>query len=227
MNPSCTTHIMKRFAVSNKVLYINPFSSDITRAGKGKRKGLAQRICRKFKSMLKWLKKPQPNLYVFSPLFIPVQGRPRIDRLNNRILIWQIKLACTIAGIRQPLVWIENVRAADLLDTFKDAVKLYHVSDLFAHDGYVSNKSTQQIREQQVSDAADITVCVSKELYNMKHQTGRNVHYLPHGVDFELFHKASHNPPGLEEIRNIPHPIAGYFGTLTGSNDIALWEYCA
>ncbi len=227
MNPSCTTHIMKRLAASNKVLYINPFSSDVTGVTKGKRKGLTQRIARKLKSMTKWLKKPLDNLYVFSPLFIPVQGRPWIDRLNNRILIAQIKCACTLAGIKQPLLWIENVRAADLLDSFKDAIKLYHVSDLFGHDGYISRKGIQQKREQEISDAADITVCVSKELYHMKKQTGRNVHYLPHGVDFELFHKVSHDPPVVENIRDIPHPIAGYFGTLTGSNDIALWEYCA
>ena len=227
MNPSCTTHIMKRLAVSNKVLYINPFSSDLLGVTKTKRKGFGQRFCRKLKSMTKWFKKPEQNLYVFSPIFIPIQGKKSIDVLNNRILTWQIKLACWIAGIKKPLLWIENVRVADLLEYFKDAVKLYHVSDLFCHDGYVSDKDIQQGREKCVAAASDMIICVSKELYSLKKQEYENVRYLPHGVDFELFHKAASESIVLEEVQNISRPIAGYFGTLTGSNDIALWEYCA
>lgn len=227
MNPSCTTHIMKRLSVSNRVLYINPFSSDLLGVTKGKRRGFGQRLIRKLKSLTKWLRQPQKNLFVFSPLFIPIQGKKSIDAINNFFLVGQIRLACLIAGIKRPLLWIENIRAADLLDHFRGSVKLYHVSDLFCHDGYVSNKSIQQLREEKVARASDIIICVSRELYALKKEKYSNVHYLPHGVDFELFHKASQQSDILEEIRNIPKPIAGYFGTLTGSNDIALWEYCA
>lgn len=227
MNPSCTTHIIKRLAGANKILYINPFSSDLLGVTKAKRKGFHQRLLRKLKSLTKWLKNPHKNLFVFSPLFIPIQGKKTVDGLNNRLLIWQIKLACWIAGIKKPLLWIENIRAADLLDYFKDAVKIYHVSDLFCHDGYVSNKSIQQLREEKVARASDLIVCVSKELYTLKKEKYNNVYYLPHGVDFELFDKAARQGTAIEEIQTVPKPIAGYFGTLTGSNDIALWEYCA
>lgn len=228
MNPSCTTHIMKRLAASdNKVLYINPFSSDLLGVTKTKRRGFWQRFCRKLKSMTKWLKRAEENLYVFSPIFIPVQGKKSLDKLNNLLLVWQIKLACRLAGIKNPLLWIENVRAADLLDHLKGQAKIYHVSDLFCHDGYVSNKDIQVNREKKVSAAADVIICVSKELYARKKQDYQNVKYLPHGVDFEAFHAAAIENRVSEIVRDIPHPIAGYFGTLTGSNDIALWEYCA
>ena len=227
MNPSCTTHIMKRLSVSNKILYINPFSSDLLGVTKTKRKGFAQRLWRKLKSMTKWLRRPESNLYVFSPLFLPIQGRKSIDMLNNRMLLWQIKLACRLAGISKPILWLENVRAADLLDFFQESVKIYHVSDLFCHDGYVGNKNIQQQRERQVATASDVIICVSKELYSMKEKDYKNVRYLPHGVDFELFQRAANERIVPDEIQNIPHPIAGYFGTLTGSNDISLWEHCA
>lgn len=227
MNPSCTTHIMKRLAGANTVLYINPFSSDLLGVKKEKRKGFCQRLLRKLKSLTKWLKKPQENLFVFSPLFIPIQGKEFVDAFNNRILLWQIKLACRIAGIKNPLLWIENIRAADLLDQFMDAVKIYHVSDLFCHDGYISNTNVQHLRECRVTEASDLIICVSEELYAIKRQLHKNVHYLPHGVDYELFRNAAQQGVILEEINSVPKPIAGYFGTLTGSNDIDLWEYCA
>jgi glycosyltransferase involved in cell wall biosynthesis len=227
MNPSCTSHIVRRFAEHNKVLYINPFSSDLLGVKKGKRKGFGQRFIRKLKSMLKWLKQPEKNIYVFSPIFIPIQGKKVADAINNRILIWQIKLACRIAGIKNPMLWIENIRAADLIHSFEHNFKVYHISDLFTHCGYVGDKSRQQDREKAVSAAADLIICVSRELYDLKKETHPNVHYLPHGVDFELFQKASVRQDILERIRDISKPIAGYYGTLTGSNDIELWESCA
>lgn len=227
MNPSCTTHIMKRLATANKILYINPFSSDLLGVTKARRKGFGQRLSRKLKSMTKWLKKGDENLYVFSPLFIPVQGKPKLDALNNRLLVGQIKLACRLAGIKNPLLWIENVRAADLLEHFNGQPKIYHVSDLFCHDGYISNKDTQVNRERKISEAADAIISVSTELYELKKKDYQNVRYLPHGVDFEKFQSAAAKEEVPAALREIPHPIAGYFGTLTGSNDIALWEYCA
>lgn len=227
MNPSCTTHIMKRLAVSNKILYVNPFSSDLLGVTKARRKGFAQRLWRKCRSLAKWLKKADDNLYIFSPVFVPVQGKKMCDVLNNRILAWQIKTACRIAGMKDPLLWIENVRAADLLDHFKNSTKIYHVSDLFCHDDYISNQTAQKNREKRISQTADVIICVSKELFTLKKQDHPNVHYLPHGVDFEAYQHAADDGHIPEEVQHIPHPIAGYFGTLTGSNDIALWEHCA
>jgi hypothetical protein len=38
MNPSCTTHIMKKLAEKNKVIYINPISSDLFGMSKKKKR---------------------------------------------------------------------------------------------------------------------------------------------------------------------------------------------
>lgn len=227
MNPSCTTHIMKRLACANRVLYVNPFSSDLLGVRKGKRKGFSQRLMRKAKSLSRWLRKPQANLSVFSPLFLPIQGKRLVDALNNRFLLGQIRAACRLSGLRNPILWVENIRSADLLPFFPNALKIYHVSDLFSQDGYVANRSIQRQREKQITREADVIICVSRELYALKKEQKDNVFYLPHGVDFDLFYGAAQRQDIWEPLRSIPRPIAGYFGTLTDSNDIALWEYCA
>lgn len=227
MNPSCTTHIMKRLAGANRVLYVNPFSSDLLGVSRGKRRGFSQRLIRKAKSLSRWLRKPQKGLSVFSPFFIPIQGKRIVDGLNNRLLLWQIQAACRLSGLRNPILWLENLRAADLLPFFPNSLKIYHVSDLFSHDGYVANRSIQQQREEKITQEADLIICVSRELYELKKNQKSRVFYLPHGVDFELFYTAAEQQKIWEPLRVIPRPIAGYFGTLTDSNDIALWEYCA
>lgn len=227
MNPSCTTHLVKRFARSNKILYVNPFSSDLRGFGGGKRKGFFSRAARKLKSLTKWLRRADQNIYVFSPLFIPVQGHQWIDRVNNWLLHVQLRLACSRAKICDPIIWIENLRAADLLRYYPNAYTLFHVSDLFTHDGYVADQSTLRRREQIVLNASTAVVCVSQELYANYQGRWPRVHYLPHGVDFDRFSAAARQGQIAPELEKIKKPIAGYFGTLTGSNDIALWEFCS
>lgn len=223
MNCSCTTHIMQRLALTNKVLYINPFSSHF----QGIKKGLSKRIERKIKSLSKWLCKPAPNLHVFSPIFLPFQGNDIIDGLNNAFLRMQIKGVCRYLGIKKPLLWMENPRAADMMNWFDACLTVYHVSDLFSDCRYISNKEQWRKREEEITRRSDVVICVSRLLYDAKSAIHNNVHYLPHGVDYDLFRQAAEKKLVSKHLVNIPKPIAGYFGTLSSSNDIELWEHCA
>jgi glycosyltransferase involved in cell wall biosynthesis len=225
MNPSCTSHIMQRLAKQNKVLYINPFSSDLLGAAK---RGLAKRLIRKLKSTGKFLKKPQDNLHVFSPVFLPFQGNRIIDAFNNLLLRFQINMVCSFLKVSRPILWIENIRAAEALEWFDPVIVVYHVSDLFEECGYTANREILRKREQKVIERSDILICVSKKLYNKKAKQGNNVFYLPHGVDFELFRQAANNGNhSFEKLADVPRPIVGYYGTLTNHNDIELLSYCA
>jgi glycosyltransferase involved in cell wall biosynthesis len=226
MNPSCTTHIMQLLARGNRVLYINPFSSDLL--GGTSRKGLARRLLRKLRSLCKWLKRPQKNLFVFSPVFLPLQGKRIIDRMNNGLLRLQIGAVCRALGMSRPILWVENLRAADTLDWFRPLLTVYHVSDLFTDCTYTRNRQVLQERERKITCHSDIQICVSKELHRVKSAQSPNVFYLPHGVDFELFRRAAEGSRAeLPQLRGIRGPIAGYFGTLTALNDIELVDYCA
>lgn len=226
MNPSCATHIMRKLAKKNKVLYINPFSSDLLDGGKRK-KGLGSRIVRKLKSVARYLKQPENNLYVFSPLFLPLQGKEWLDNVNNTLLKLQIKMVCRFVGISKPILWLENVRAADMMDWFQSPLTVYHVSDLFADGSYTTNPQSQRRREERISNESDLVICVSKELYALKRAARNNAFYIPHGVDFNLFREAAQKKEGLKELANVPKPIAGYFGTMTAYNDIELLLWCA
>ncbi len=226
MNPSCATHLMKQFAKTNRVLYINPFSSDLI-GGLKRKKGLGQRILRKLKSLTKSLRKADEHFYVFSPLFLPFHGISWIDRFNNTFLRFQIKTICRFLKMKDPILWLENVRAADLLNSFEDSFKIYHVSDLFENDTYTSDRHGQIRREKQIYEQSDIVICVSHQLYDFKKANRNDVYYIPHGVDVDAFEKAMNGSPPLQITKDISKPIAGYFGTLTAHNDIELWEYCA
>jgi len=129
--------------------------------------------------------------------------------------------------VKEPLLWIENVRAADFIKSFNSKLVIYHVSDRFEECPYTHNKQRLREREKYVTDNSDLIICVSRELYESKKTTKDNVKYLPHGVDFEHFRRAAINEEIHDVISNLSSPIAGYFGTLTAQNDIELLEYCA
>jgi len=224
MNPSCATHIMNILSTQNRILYINPISSDLL--GMRDKKGVLPRIVRKLKSVLKFIKNPKPDLYVVSLIFLPLQGNPVIDRINNMLVTMQLKLLLSFFKMKQPLLWIENIRAADFIKCCEWSLVIYHVSDLFEECSYTRNKEKLQSLEKAASQMSDLIVCVSRQLYEAKKTTRDNVHYLPHGVDFDLFRKAIENKESYKSIIGVSSPIAGYFGTLTAQNDIELLEYC-
>jgi len=223
MNLSCATHIMLRLARHNRVLFVNPFSSDISGA---KGLGILARIVRKARSMARFLRRPHRNLYVFSPIFMPIQGKGFVDRLNNIILKLQMQAVCRVAGISKPILWVENLRASDMLEWFDSEAVVYHVSDLFTRCKYTSNRAALELREQNIVKSSDVVICVSEQLYSLMSARHSRVYYVPHGVDFQLFRHAAENGDSAVELAGVSRPIAGYFGTLTGNNDIELLEYC-
>ena len=222
MNPSCTTHIMQVFSTKNHILYINPFSSDLL----GEKKNITRRIPRKIKSIAKCLKRMGKNFHVFSPIFLPVHGKRIFDNINNALLHFQLTAVCRLIRMKKPILWVENPRAADILNCFKSKAIVFHVSDLFSKSRYVGNKDKLRERENHIINISNLVICVSQSLYENISRRHENVVYVPHGVDFDLFRAAASNPP-LEEIAHIPKPIAGYYGTLTANNDIELLLSCA
>lgn len=209
----------------NRIIHINPISSDLL--GIRARKGLYTRIVRKLRSFLKFFRQVNPNLYVLSPVFLPFQGNPVLDRINNIILKTQLTTVMFLLRMKKPLLWIDNVRAADFIKNFSWQLIVYHASDCFEECPYTNNKAKLKEREAYVSNNSDVIICVSKKLYEAKQNVKAKVHYLPHGVDFEFFRKAVEDHQTFDRIFQRSRFIAGYFGTLTAQNDIELLEYCA
>lgn len=173
------------------------------------------------------MRNAQNNLHVFSPVFFPLHGSKIIDGFNNALLRIQLKLVCRLIGIQRPILWVENLRAADTLDWFNSQLIVYHVSDLFTTSRYSGNRQKLEEREARIIAKSHLVICVSERLYNIKSARHTNVSYLPHGVDFELFREAAERRQSLDEIAHIKKPIAGYYGTLTANNDIELLAWCA
>ena len=147
MNPSCTTHIMRRLSTCNRILYVNPFSSDLPARPT---RGIGRRVLRKAVSCLRGLRRVSGTLHTFSPVFLPRQGHRTIDCLNNLSVRGQLSAVIRLLGMRPNLLWLENARAADALDWFPGIPSVYHVSDAFAECPYTQDHETLRAREERL-----------------------------------------------------------------------------
>ncbi len=229
MNPSSGTHAAEKLSRHGRVLYINPVSTDLkgTLKTSGLSTGLLRKIFRKLKSFLKAVRKVKKDLYVFSPIFIPAQGNRLVDTINNILIFIQIWAVMSALRINRRIIWLENNRAADFVRYFRSKLIVYQVSDLYIDDSFVTNRNSLIRRDSLATKKSDIIICVSKELYEWKIKSNPRTYYIPHGVDFDLFQQALASGERPAFLPETGKPVAGYYGTLTDSNDIETLQLCA
>jgi glycosyltransferase involved in cell wall biosynthesis len=72
-----------------------------------------------------------------------------------------------------------------------------------------------ELMDSTLARRADLVLVTSRELYRRKKPLNPNTHYLPSGVDFELFNSAGDpGVRGAEELSDVASPVVGYVGAL-------------
>lgn len=225
-NPADWARLATEFSRHTRVLFINSVAASVPR--KVLSRNFLRRVLRKLPSFLRVLRRPQPNLYVFTPLTL-FTGRPVLLKVNTWWLRFQIRTLQRLLGFRDPMIWVSNAAAASAIEGLRYSSLVYSVTDKFDESRYISAKDTLARFDATLTRLADRIMCVSRplqRLYEMR--APGKVRYLPHAVDFEHF------SPGrigtLEvpaDIVGVRRPIIGYHGSLTDSNDLELIAYCA
>jgi len=227
-NISVGARLALNFAkMGNQVLYVNSIPLRRPKLG---RKGSKARYLNKLKSFSKFLKKVEKNLWVMTPIFIPIYDGYFSYTINQHLLIIQLRLAKKILGWCQelPIVFSATLAAALVLPKIKRKIALYHLVDKYDKYRDFSDKNWVSEMDNILVKESDILLCSSKEIFKYYKKLKSECYYVPHGVDFELFNKAA--TCELEkpwDLQGIKAPIIGYFGSLTESNDQDVLAYCA
>lgn len=225
LNPGAFDRKMIEFAKYTKILYINTVSIGMPRILS---RSFFVRLRRKMKSLARVLRQPLPGLYVFTPIILPFSKSNLLQLFNTTFLLVQIRILFFLLRIRDPILWVGNLGAVGTLPKLKGKLVVYDCTDKFDKSRYIKAKELMKSLDEVMVEQADLIICVSKPLFRYyQSKASHKVHYLPHGVDFEHFASHEYKPqqPPLE-LRNIPHPIIGYYGTLTEANDIELLQHC-
>ncbi len=216
--PTSKHHVMHLLARQNVVLWVNYHASRTPTASASD----ARYIARKLRQVFAGIQQPRPNLYVLTPLVIPLPASAWARRWNRALLVLQIRRA--LAKVRQGPVqlWSFTPDISYLLGRFGEERVLYYcVDDHACFTGY--NRQQVLLDEEDLCRRSNLVVTTSTVLQESKKAWNHNTVLVPHGVDCEHFSTAL--DPALPippDIADIPRPHLGFFGLLRDWVDLDL-----
>lgn len=215
-------HIASRLAECNRVLYIEslglrrpvPSSRDI------------RRMIRRLLAFLSVIRKPQKNVYVFSPVILPYYGNPAINRINHWLLMMYIRLLEQMLHFSSPILWSYLPNGCFLCGKLGEKLALYHCVDDISRFPGVSDRIMEMERKFLLS--ADITIVTSSSLFDAKRAYSPRIYLMTNVADYSHFSHAQEDLPIPDDMKGIPHPIAGFFGAMDDYKfDFSLVRYAA
>jgi glycosyltransferase involved in cell wall biosynthesis len=157
---------------------------------------------------------------VVTPLVVPYHGPLWIGRVNAFLIR-------TLAAKRDaypPRIMIAACpAAADVMRHTPAALKVYYCADEYSSLPGMEPSLVSRL-EQRLLDSVDLVVASSRTLLEEKSRLHGNVHYLPHGVDYDRFSQALQTTERPKELADLTRPIVGFVGIIDQYTDIELLE---
>ena len=218
-DPTSKTHIMRMLARDgSRVLWVN--SIGLRRPGMSK--GDARRILDKVRRSLRGCREVETNLFVTSPLAVPLHGMPMADRFNAALLGSMLRRLCRKLGLDRPIVWTFMPNVSGLLGACRERLLVYHCVDEYTAFSGVAKGAIGPMEEDLTRRAA-VVFASSERLTSERKTWNPNVHFVPHGVDLEHFGRAlDPATPIPEDLRSTPRPVVGFFGLIADWVDLDL-----
>jgi len=221
-HPHSKNHILKRLACHNRVLFVNSITMGLPSIGNP---DFFQKIRRKLRSYLRWLRKVPEGLWVMTPINVPLYGSPLARRLNRLLLIVQLRLVMLILRLRNPIIWAAIPTAADIVSSLGGKLLVYQVSDKydFNEDSALSRAVIRDM-DARLKQLAAVVMYSGRKLYEEAETPQR--YFLEQAVDYERF--ANLPPETPADIAAIPRPVLGYVGAADWyTMDVPLIEHVA
>jgi glycosyltransferase involved in cell wall biosynthesis len=222
-NPTSNNHVMAELAKRNRVLWLN---SVATRAPSMSGRDI-KKIFRKLAGFFKGTQKVQDNLYVYSPIVIPLPYNRWAAAINRVILRITLKIIRTRLGMKQFQLWTFLPTVADYIGQLGESVSVYYCVDEWSKFSYVDGPKLAQA-EEKLCRAADIVFATSASLVQKRLAYNPRTYLARHGVDHPLFcaalDPATRVPP---DLANLQQPVIGFYGTIQDWVDLDLIAYLA
>jgi glycosyltransferase involved in cell wall biosynthesis len=203
--------LMRRFARKGPALYVNSIVMRKPNIAEGK--DFTRRVIRKSRSILKGLKESGAGFWVYSPFTLPVQHIAWAKPFNEAVLRRQIQHVMRKLGMGTPILWVACPSACDAAFRMKRAKLVYQRTDRYEDDPQVDREAVLEF-DRKLKTSADLTVYVSRSLYDEEAGQCKRAFFLDHGVDYEMFAAPRPNGETPADIADVPRPIVGYFGAL-------------
>jgi uncharacterized SAM-binding protein YcdF (DUF218 family)/glycosyltransferase involved in cell wall biosynthesis len=205
--------IMTRLAAAgHRVLFIEntgvrpPRVSDLPR--------MVSRL-RNWRKGTKGFREERSNLFIHSPIVVPLPYSRIAQWLNRQILMRGINRWMRAIGAARPIVWtfLPTPLARDLIKAIDPALTIYYCIDDLASSSREARKIVKS--EQALFREADLVFVTSERLRQRAAQFSDRVHLFPFAVNLAVFQKSRESRETVPaDLAALKHPIAGYVGGL-------------
>lgn len=169
------------------------------------------------KKLAEMVRKPRqlgPHFWHATVPQIPFRQVPGVKSFNRTASAMLLRRALSQAGFRNYLSWFVAPDAGHLAGRIGEKLIVYYVTDNYSKFPGVDGAEVGRL-DQELSRKAHQIFVSSKTLLEIKREFNPHVHHSPHGVDVDLFARASDPAtPVAAGAAGFTPPIIGFFGLI-------------
>jgi glycosyltransferase involved in cell wall biosynthesis len=219
-DPTSNNHVMVELARrGGRVLWLNSISTRTPNLASGRD---LKKIFRKIAGFSRGARRVRENLWVYTPIVLPLPHSRWAKAVNRLILRASLRLLRRKLGMDAFQLWTFLPNAADYVGALGESVSVYYCVDEWAKFNYVDGARTAAA-ERELVGRVDAVFAVAQSLVDNRRPINPETHLARHGVDHGLFAKALDDstevPADLAAIRG---PVIGFYGTLQDWVDLDL-----
>jgi glycosyltransferase involved in cell wall biosynthesis len=223
-DPTSNHHVLRELAKSRRVLWLNSLATRTPALSSSR--DLAK-IKRKLGEFAKGAINVENDLWVATPLVLPLPYNPIARALNRQILRMTVRALRMQLGIDRFQLWTFLPNTGPYIGTLGEELSVYYCVDEWATFPGI-DKATLQRLERQLLEDVDATFTTSLALAEKKRKHCTATYLAPHGVDHAKFATAvTGNLDVPDDLAKLPGKKIGFFGTLRDFLDYELMAHVA
>ena len=218
-DPTSNNHVMVEVAKGNRVLWLNSIATRTPKLASGRD---IKKIWRKLLSFFEGLRQVRENLWVYTPIVLPLPHSTWATTINRWILGLTLKILRRRLDMQDFQLWTFLPNSADYVGRLGESVSVYYCVDEWSKFTYVDNQKTADA-ERELVKRVDVVFGVSQSLVDGRRRLNPETHLARHGVDHGQFAAALDYETSIPaDVANIRGPILGFYGTLQDWVDLDL-----
>lgn len=155
-----------------------------------------------------------PSIHVVTPIVIPLYKYKIIRKINKILLSRFLRKQMKRLRVYDPIIISAGPEGVDVIDELDGKKTVYYCADKYAELPGLDKELVNKL-ESEIVKKVDIIIATSKALYNELKTKHISTHYIPHGVDFDLFSKALNSSyEGKMLLDGYGKPIIGFIGII-------------
>src|SRR4051794_19772625 len=196
--PTSNNHVMTELAKSNRVLWLNSIATRAPALTSGRD---LRKIGRKLASVGQGPLRVRDNLWVYTPVVLPLPYNGVARAINRQILRTAIGVLRRTLGMREFQLWTFLPNAVDYVGALGESIAVYYCVDEWSKFTYLDGPKTADA-ERRLCRAADVVFASAQSLVDDRRPLNPETHLARHGVDHALFARA------MDDATAVPPDIA-------------------